>query len=363
MIARQTAQQPEVSILSSSSQTMESVSETRGQFLTHRKYVRSFAVMCGHIYGHPFRRVWEDLAALVRGASTLTGPAPSPKIDDVRKSLANAWGTEYLLALNYEFAHEDDIVRLTNVWAVVQAYYVHYHAIHALLAAHGRDEPTTHASTQATFSTMWAGRPVVIPPCSLGFGREGPVNAPPDVVIDPHIHPWSRCDESSCFSLAVLALRTTRGDDILERKRKAREQKRRERRKDWEREEAERIARGRQPRIQPTFRLPRLTREEHHRLEETTRTYTLMDYLYRLRVKSNYLDSTMFTDGPSNVEESYGLLQDLKDLAGNVLFIHELHVREAIGVDRFVDLASNWISEREGPRLGVMQRLELLQVS
>jgi hypothetical protein len=338
----------------------EQVSEVRGQFLSHRKYIRAFAVMCGHIYGHPYERVWEDLAGLV-ASFPMPNPTPSPHMGGVARSLASAWGTEYLLALNYEFAREDDIVRLTNIWAVVQAYYVHYHSIHALLAARGRTPPASHAATQSTFVEAWAGRPRILPPCSFAFGRDGAINVPEGIAIDTHIHPWSRADESSCFSLAALALRTTREEDVQTRKRAKREEKRRERRRTWEREEQERIDRGRRARVQPAFPLPILTRDEHQRIERSLRPYTLMDYLYRLRVKSNYLDSTMFTDGPVEEEESFGLLQDLKDLAGNVLFIHELHIREAIGRASFLELVRNWVSGREGPRLGVMRRVELLE--
>lgn len=317
--------------------------------------------MCGHIYGHVHWKVWEDLAGLVKTSRTYTEPVRgTPDLGALRRSLTNAWGTEFLLALNYRFAREDDLVRLTNAWAVVQAYYVHYHATHALLAARGRQRPPTHEKTQAVFADTWAGRRVFIPPCSFGVGPQGLSNAPPGIEIDPRLHSWSACDEITCWSLAAVALRTTRNEDVEKRKGAWRERKRRERRQAWQHEEQERLTQGARPRREPPDSLPRLTPDEHQVIERSVRTHTVMDYLYRLRVKANYLDASMFTEGPRDKDESRGLLQDLKDLAANVLLVHEMHVLAELGKERFLEVARGWASEREGPRLGLLERLDLL---
>jgi len=46
--------------------------------------------------------------------------------------------------------------------------------------------------------------------------------------------------------------------------------------------------------------LSRLTDQEKGQLVTKVRPHSMMDYLYRLRIKTNYLDSAMFTDGPSD---------------------------------------------------------------
>ena len=339
--------------------TPTAVSEERGQFLAHRRYVRSFAVMCGHIHGHPYNRVWQDLTDLVGLAPPLEASG-APNLVVVRKRLASAWGTEYLLALNHRYAREDDIVRLTNIWAVVQTYYVHYHAIHALLAALGRDQPSTHAKTQAAFASTWAGRAHHVPPCSFGWGFDGAMNAPSGIRVDTSVHPWSNADEQTCYSLAAKALRTTRDEALRIRKGSRRVQKQRTLRREWERDEEERLAAGKRPRKPRSFPLPTLGRIEHKEIDRRMRVFSLMDYLYRLRVKSNYLDSTMFTEGPEQEDESLGLLQDLKDLAGNVLLVHELNVREAVSQDVFLKMIDEWIAPRGGPQLGVAERRSIL---
>ena len=59
--------------------------------------------------------------------------------NQVEASLRNAWGTELLLALGGSLGADDELIRLMNNWAVVQAYYCCYHGAQALLAA--RSEP------------------------------------------------------------------------------------------------------------------------------------------------------------------------------------------------------------------------------
>jgi hypothetical protein len=266
--------------------------------------------MCGHIHGTTLQRVWQELArraAEVSRESTVR--AGTAQRERLRRSLALAWGTEYFLATNYLYAREEELVRITNSWAVVQAYYVHYHAFAALLAAQGRDAPARHDKLQAMFASEWAGRRQQLPPCSFGFGSKGPVNLPSGLEFDTGLHGWSRCDDRTCWSIASIALRTTRGEAIAERMRRNRERKQRERRQEWLSQESARLAGGRRPRKEPAFPLPRLTSEEARRVRQTERDYTLMDYLYRLRVKANYLDSAMFLDGPEDDRQSRGLLR------------------------------------------------------
>jgi hypothetical protein len=333
------------------------------EFRTHRNYTRAFAVIGGHIHGRTPLGIWRDMVPRVLESSHVEPRRAGQALGEpLRKSLASAWGTEYLLSMTYRFAREDELIRITNTWAVVQAYYVHYHAFRALLAARGINAPGRHDRTQAMFADYWAGRRQDHPPCSLGVGADGPVNVPATIELDGSVHPWSRCDATTSWSVASLALRTTREESVSERKRANREKKRRERRREWLMEEQERIQRGRRPRKEPAWPLPRLTAEEHHRIERSVRVHTLMDYLYRLRVKANYLDSTVFLEGPEDEEISRRLLQDLKDLAADTLFLHELKVMALLGRPSFLKFAGRWLDGISGgPRLGLAARQDLLR--
>jgi hypothetical protein len=107
-------------------------------------------------------------AAVLASTSLHDTPHGGPDLAGVRRSLANAWGTELLLGLSRQYAVEDDLVRLANNWGAVQAYYVVYHAFQAYLLANGEARPTTHSKTQRMFADRWAGRTLHMPPLDTG---------------------------------------------------------------------------------------------------------------------------------------------------------------------------------------------------
>lgn len=76
-------------------------------------------------------------------------------VAQVRRSLENAWGTELLLYMGHQFLKAEEIIRLSNTWNVVQAYYAVYHVTQALLIAKGYVRPEKHATTQALFVELW----------------------------------------------------------------------------------------------------------------------------------------------------------------------------------------------------------------
>jgi hypothetical protein len=77
------------------------------------------------------------------------------------------------------------------------------------------------------------------------------------------------------------------------------------------------------PKREPRFPLPHLTSEEKLTLDTTTRPYTLLDYLYRLRIRTNYVDSAMFTDGPEDPSESVSVRVALLNIVSTSLHVTE----------------------------------------
>lgn len=276
----------------------------------------------------------------------------------VRRSLASAWGAETLLALAGKYASEDALTRLANNWGVAQLYYVVYHATQALFVASGNPRPDSHPATQRIFENVWAERVVQLPPWSFAAGDSNFQNGPPNRVIAEGIHAWVRCTPESCWDIAAKALRTTREDALPEAVRRQREQKRRNALAAWRANERDRVARGRLPRREPKLPLPRLTAEERGQVAANLRAYTLMDYLWRLRIKTNYEDATMFTDGPQEALSSSAVHRDLVSLAEATLLVIELHVRQLIGVTALRRLVEGWISTNvpAGAPLGLALR-------
>lgn len=105
------------------------VTKEEGAFLTHANYLRAIASEAGLTLVSTEKKALASVAKRVSKSPSISDSASgSTDHDQVKRSLANAWGTELLLALSGRHAVDDEIVRLANNWAVVQAYYVVYHA-------------------------------------------------------------------------------------------------------------------------------------------------------------------------------------------------------------------------------------------
>jgi len=334
-------------------------------FRTHANYLRAFDRLT--FTPHPFGQ--QDFFGDLHQRITDSGILPQERraeLDQgqVRRSLHNAWGTEFLMLTSQRFAAEEDIIRLSNNWLCIQTYYVFYHCVQALAVAKGNPRPESHPRTQSLFCDYWANRHFVLPPWTLGVGADGARNAPPGIVINPNVHPWETCEGGNAWSVAAKALTTTRAEALQERMSQAREAKRRARRREWERVERERLALGRKPRVQRRFALPLLTPADKDRIRTRLRAYTVMDYLYRLRIKTNYVDSNMFTDGPEEEGESSEARRSLCQLASGTLFLHELALRRIVGDDVFCPWVRDWIERNMPPEMefGVLTRRAWLGV-
>lgn len=311
--------------------------EAEGRFRSHNHYIEAFAWIGGKTLLTRNSNALAEVAARAAAAGVLVDRAPT-SIDhsQVHRSLRNAWSTEILLSLPGEWAKdEDEFMRLSNTWGVVQAYYVGYHVTQALIVAKGSARPTTHPATQQQFATSWVDRPIDLAPWSFGIGASGWRNLPPSATVDLTVHPWSNCSQGNCWSLAGKALNSTRDDVVKAAISTKRDAGQRERKRNWEREQADRLATGRRPRARPTFPRPQLSAQEKAECNRKVRTYTLLDYLYRLRIGANYDDSAVFTDGPENEHDSFLLHKRLTFLASGLSLISELRVRDLVGSARF----------------------------
>ena len=270
-------------------------------------------------------------------------------VDQARTCLQTAWGTEALLLMTGEVFQEEEAIRLSNNWLAVQTYYVMYHCAQALHVAQGHPRPENHQKTQNAFHNQWVDRRGLLQPWTVGYGPMGAINLPHDVNVDHNVHPWSSCEGYNIWSLFTKALMTTRRDEILEKHRKKRESMKKALRQCWELKETARIGQEKRPRKQPVFPLPLLTTDEKRGIEGSTRAFTLIDYIYRLRIKTNYEDSNMFIDGPEDGYQSALVRSAFYSIASGTLFLYENAIKATIGRELLRQWASSW-SERNLPR-------------
>jgi hypothetical protein len=357
-------------LLSAAEATVLDTDRQQKSFLTHANYIRAFSMLCRAPYT-PKQILavpnWErDLPVLARHARGLgeldPQSLPPPVIAQVQASLRNAWGTELLLALGGTLGADDELVRLMNNWAVVQAYYCCYHGTQALLAARGAKRPENHSKTQREFVSLWVSRKLHCPPWSFGAGARGWCNPPEKQSIDDKINSLSHPSRFNCWSLASKALRTTREERLSERIKEERNRKRTARKQAWEKEQREREGEGKKRLKQPEFGQPRLSAAEKAKVEERLRPFSLMDYLYRLRIKTNYKDAAMFTEGPEDEDASLRVHLALSFLTNCTLLVHELRIQRLVGEKLMLQWVDDWLG-KSGPGaggLGVARRRDLL---
>ncbi len=301
------------------------------RFRSHLNYIESFALLGGLALPTTTATAIERLSARARPLLT-DAPPPAVDVDQVHRSLRNAWSTELLLALPGQWATDDDeFMRLSNTWGVVQTYYVGYHATQALIIAKGNARPENHPKTQRQYAALWVDRPLLLPPWTFGCASPGWVNLPAGEAIDGSINSWTGATSSTAWSLAAKALTTTRRAAVKDAVDRKRNDKQRERRNDWRSEEQSGIAAGRRPRTEPTFSRPQLSAPEKSAADRGVRTFTLLDYLYRLRIGANYDDAAVFFDGPTQSFESSTVHRSLVFLAAGSMLLAELRISALVG--------------------------------
>ena len=305
------------------------------------------------------------VAARIRKAASFDSLSLSQcNSEAVRASLLNSWGTEVLLALAGSYGLQDEIVRLSNNWAVVQLYYAVCHSTRALILAKKGAPPQTHPSTRSQFVTLWvqpAGASELTP-LSLAYGARGPANVPAGVVIDEQMHEWTTCTGATCWSLAVKALRTTRSDELKRKLDAKRGAKGKARRDKWLKDEQDKRARGGRVRSEPQWTRPNLTRSEKQEVDRRLRDYSLIDYLFRMRIRSNYDDVSMFSDGPEDDTVSTRVHADLIHIAAASSLTHELHIMKLVGRETFLHWVDEWLTNNypSPVLLGLRARRDLL---
>ncbi len=88
----------------------------------------------------------------------------------------------------------------------------------------------------------------------------------------------------------------------------------------------------------------------------------LLDYLYRLRIKANYEDATVFIEGPEDEMSSVRVAQDLELVTAATLLAHELRIGRLVGRDTVLPIVDGWLKTSGvlGNTVALAARRELL---
>jgi len=339
-------------------------------FRTHAAYLRAWRVLALTDSWSPLDDQLDLLAA--RAAAALPPAGDLVEADEaVWGCLHRAWGTERILTTTRSYAQDPDVVRLANSWGAVQAYYALYGAAQAVLVSAGGKRPEQHEATQKQYIALWVSRSFDLSPWTFGLGAPG--KRPGDAagfcgtagkLVDPNsVHPWSNFSASDAWHVAGAALKGTRQDKCKTAANKARGRKLAQQKKDWKAEEVERQAQGKPARKEKSWPArANLIQAESRAVAQAVRPVSMMDYLYRLRIKANYEDAAMYSDGPDGDDAAGAFLADLEALTSANLLVHEIRLARVVGKQALLSAADQWLGKNSsnGPGGGLASRRELL---
>jgi hypothetical protein len=299
-------------------------------FATFHNYVSSISTLIDESAA-PRSRLVETIAA---------GPTfrriqrnTTPDLALVRRRLRNAWSTEIVLGLPRQLG--GGLVRYANHWAPVQAYYAVFLALHAFHAAAGRDPVSDHAAMlSAAAEDLRTGRLSAPTPwamscmCRTDKGHAGFAGLPADATLETLSAAMSVPLHERRWSFYGLALRTTRGL-FLDDENRVRAWKKRN------------LTKAKKPRRN-------ITQAGRDELDARLHPTTLFDFLYRLRLRSNYRDADTIVVGSGSEAENFN--DCLLTITDATLLMIECHVRQHLGRVAYRKIVDDFLRGHGSPQ-------------
>lgn len=327
--------------------------EHNRSFRTHNGYLAAFRYLAfeGRRYGEHDYQLSKLAQKSLNAYSDQIKPV-KVAVDRaaVSRCLHRAWGTETILCTTAKLSSDADLLRLALAWGAVQTYYACYGVAQAVLVAEGKARSEQHNTTQNQVVDLWACHGFKLAPWSLAVTEPGARMAcpagflnGPGRPLDLSIHPWAIMERGQEWDRAAKALYTTREVRVDGAIRQAREGKKKDRIRAWRQEEDVRLAAGKRTRKVPSTALPRLTPTEKVSARSRVRPFTMLDYLYRLRIKANYIDDELFSQGPDNDSEAYLFSTRMQDIVAATLLVHELWLGKLLGPRWVLKQADMWL--------------------
>jgi hypothetical protein len=252
-------------------------------------------------------------AQMVRALSERRPASPKAGVDVKRVTmlLRRAWATETLISLPHRRDELRSIIAPTSLWLPVQTYYAVYAALEAFFLTKGH-VIQHHGPAQDHFANNYLQQMPFPLNCSVK-GQDAKAdyhnfNVQPNRQFSNLRFPQ---DIDDAEHLLALSIRTTRRA-ILE-----------ERYANWRKDPKRR---------------KRLTFADKESIGKREAPTTLLHFLYRLRLRSNYQDSELFVTGPSRIE-SEQFSRHCVAVADYVIAALEVRVMQCIGVAAFLEEA------------------------
>lgn len=270
------------------------MSDSRAAIRTYSNYS---AAWCLRAYEECSPRV----AQMQLGAFSQLQPSPQCDRELVRQHLIRGNLTLKLIE-GISVDERPDFAMVSALWLPVQAYYaIHGFGMACLAAKHGSiNLPQTHQAfmRQAADSIVQHHFPTpfsaVLRAGYKGYRHLEPalINIPDDRLAIGSGHNLERPNQMTRDAHIAQCLDTTRRRLIYEKTQKERRRVRK-----------------------PGKKYGVLNKEKHIHIAQNIPPTTILDYLYRVRIKSNYEDPTMFHEGSAEADELLEFVRNTKQLA------------------------------------------------
>lgn len=254
--------------------------------------------------------------------------------EDVGQWLKNSWNTEQVLALNQSIIN-DSGQSFCMQWAFPQAYYAVYGSIMAMFNALGYTE-TAHTTVLRKYASLMLENKL---PESISIccdGREDSFEyyniIKPDYItgnLELDLHDEITVDNQICRFLSAtrkLRLEDKKGDFKSKFRTK-----------------------------NGGFR-KKFEKEHWQQVSEALGPTSIIDFLYRKRIKGNYEDIETYSCEYFNGSSVLGNLVKIVD---RINLVNETYIAKAVGYSRFKTIAENHLDKVDNPKL--RKRLSIIE--
>jgi hypothetical protein len=296
--------------------------ERSHRFTVHRNYLGSIELFLGALYGHGDDQA-RGLIDAQRALPAFGRIQRRPIADaaELRRLLAISWASETQLRLGDLVG--DAFLRYSNAWAPVQAYYAVYMSIHAYLVTAGMGGLIDdHTSTLRTVASHLVDRGLLPHPFDVTcsgcpeLGTRQINGTPANANINDKFENLAGPTINDFYPRFAKMLETTRDN---------------------------RLARGRKEWLSRSTR-KNMPRTEKVALAGRLHATSVFDYLWRLRIRSNYGDVSAFL--MSGVEDrSHGAFHSgLVSLTSSLCLLLQSLIAQRTGPQLYADALDEFTS-------------------
>jgi hypothetical protein len=245
-------------------------------------------------------------------------------IEKIKKLLFNSWHTEIVFTLPRKI--NEDLVKYSNHWAPIQAYYSVYLSLCALFQSMGINCPNTHTNILKQISECIINRNIFPSPWNAHYRGLAELNNQVYGNFKEECKDISNLSvprEEDFWNWCGLLLKTTRDRKFNSRKKEMLKSKM----------------------FKKADNKPRknLSGEHKKQIDEGLYTTTLFDGLYRLRIRSNYEDADAFILGTMSQRDALLFHDSLGTILQSTLYIVEKLSLKYISKEKFKNISDDFI--------------------